>query len=55
MTNSKEYYVGIAIYNCYCVTAESEEAAEQIVRDMDVYKLVDNCDFNINYVDEATS
>ena len=49
----KEYYVGISIYNSYCVTAESEEEAEDIVRDMDDDKLLDNSDFNINYVDEV--
>jgi len=49
----KEYYVGITIYNSYCVTAESEEDAEDIVRNMDDDKLLDNSDFNINYVDEV--
>jgi predicted metal-dependent TIM-barrel fold hydrolase len=51
----KEYYVGITIYNSYCVTAESEEEAEDIVRDMDDAKLLDNSDFNVNYIDEAPS
>jgi len=50
-----QYYVGISIYNSYCVTAESEEEAEDIVRDMDTHKLLDNSDFNVNYIDEAPS
>lgn len=52
---TKEYYVGIAIYNSFCVTAEDEDHAEEIVREMDVHKLLDESDFNVNYVDEAPS
>ena len=49
----KEYYVGITICNSYCVTAEDEEQAEDIVREMDDRKLLDHSEFNVNYVDEV--
>ena len=34
------------------IEAESEEEAEQKVRELDVYKTLMDCDFNICYVDE---
>ena len=57
MSNLKEYYVGvgITIYNSYCVTAEDEDHAEEIVREMDAHKTLDNAEFNITYVDEVPS
>ena len=51
MKNKKEYVVGIKIINCFYVEAESQDEAEQIVRDYDPYKTLDDCDFNIEYVD----
>ena len=47
----KEYAVGVKIINCFYVEAESREEAEQIVREYDPYKTLDDCDFNIEYVD----
>lgn len=51
----KEYYVGVTINNCFYVFANSEEEAIAIVEDYDAYSLLDESDFNINYVDEAPS
>ena len=48
----KKYQVGIKIYNSFEVEAESEEEAEEKVRELDVYKTLMDCDFNITYVDE---
>ena len=47
----REYCVGIKIINCFYVEAESREEAEQIVREYDPYKTLDDCDFNIEYAD----
>jgi len=47
----KEYAVGVKIINCFHVEAESREEAEQIVREYDPHKTLDDCDFNIEYVD----
>jgi DNA-dependent RNA polymerase auxiliary subunit epsilon len=47
----KEYAVGVKIINCFYVEAESRDEAEQIVREYDPYKTLDDCDFNIEYVD----
>ena len=47
----KEYCVGIKIINCFYVEAESEKEAEEIVREYDPYKTLDDCDFNIEYAD----
>ena len=47
----KEYAVGVKIINCFYVEAESREEAEQIVREYDPYKTLDDCDFNVEYVD----
>lgn len=47
----KEYAVGIKIINMFYVEAENRDEAEQIVREYDPYKTLDDCDFNIEYVD----
>ena len=46
-----KYQVGITIYNSFEVEADSEEDAEYKVRELDVYKTLDDCDYNITYVD----
>ena len=47
-----KYQVGVKIYNSFEVEANSEEEAEEKVRELDVYETLDDCDFNITYVDE---
>jgi predicted metal-dependent TIM-barrel fold hydrolase len=47
----KEYAVGIKIINMFYVEAESRDEAEQIVREYDPYKTLDDCDFSIEYAD----
>ena len=49
----KEYCVGIKIINCFYVNAESQDEAEEIVREYDPYKTLDDCDFNIEYADRT--
>ena len=49
----KTYQVGVKIYNSFEVEADSEEEAEIKVREMDVYKTLMDCDFNITHVDEV--
>jgi hypothetical protein len=48
----KKYQVGVKIFNTFEVEASSEEDAEEKVRELDVYKTLMDCDFNITYVDE---
>lgn len=48
----KKYQVGVKIYNSFEVEASSEEEAEEKVRELDVYKTLMDCDYNITYVDE---
>ena len=48
-----KYQVGVKIYNSFEIEADSEEDAEMQVRELDVYKILDDCDFNITYVDEV--
>ena len=48
----KKYQVGVKIFNTFEVEANSEEDAEEKVRELDVYKTLMDCDFNITYVDE---
>ena len=50
-----KYQVGVKIFNSFDVEADSEEEAEQKVRELDVYKTLMDCDFNICYVDEIKS
>ena len=50
-----KYQVGVKIFNSFEVEADSEEEAEQKVRELDVYKTLMDCDFNITYVDEIKS
>jgi hypothetical protein len=47
-----KYQVGVKIFNSFEVEADSEEEAEQKVRELDVYKTLMDCDFNITYVDQ---
>jgi hypothetical protein len=49
----KKYQVGVKIYNSFEVEADSEEEAEQKVREMDLYDTFEHCDYNICYVDEV--
>tara|TARA_A100001515_G_C4499769_1_gene186259 strand:- start:101 stop:361 length:261 start_codon:yes stop_codon:yes gene_type:complete len=51
MSKKREYCVGIKIINCFYVEAESRDEAEQIVREYDPYKTLNDCDFNIEYAD----
>jgi len=48
----KKYYIGVSILNCYEVEANNKEQAEDIVRNYSNKELLDDCDFNINYIDE---
>ena len=41
------YIVYITIYNSFEVEAKSEEEAEQKVRELDVYKTLQDCDYNV--------
>ena len=50
-----KYQVGVKIFNSFEVEADSEEEAEQKVRELDVYKTLMDCDYNITYVDEVKS
>ena len=47
-----KYQVGVKIFNSFEVEADSEEEAQEKVRELDVYKTLMDCDFNITYVDE---
>ena len=49
-----KYQVGIKIFNSFEVEANSEEEAEEKVRELDVYKTLMDCDYNITYVDKIT-
>ena len=44
---SKIYQVKIEIYNSFNIKAETKEEAEKIVRELDCYKTLDNCDLRI--------
>ena len=45
-----KYQVGIKIYNCFTVEADSEQEAEEKVRDFSVHETLDDADYNITYV-----
>lgn len=47
----KKYQVGITIYNSFEVEANSEEEAEEKVREFDTFKTLRDADYNITYVD----
>ena len=47
-----KYQIGVKIYNSFEVDADSEEEAEEKVREMDLYDTFEDCDYNITYVDE---
>ena len=47
-----KYYVGLTIHNTFEVEAESEEEAEEKVRDLSLESTLDDADYNITYVEE---
>ena len=47
-----KYQVGVKIYNSFEVEANSEQEAEEKVRELDVHKTLMDCDYNICYIDE---
>ena len=49
----KKYLVGVKIYNCFEVEADSPEGAESVVREMDNDEVLFDSDFNITYIDEG--
>mgnify|MGYP003142007906 FL=1 len=52
MSEKKKYYIGVSILNCYEVDAKNKEEAEEIVRNYSHKELLEDFDFNINYIDE---
>ena len=48
---TKEYCVGLTMRNRFKVIADSEMHAREIVHNMGDFKLLDECEFIINYVD----
>ena len=52
MSEKKKYYIGVSILNVYEVEAKNEEQAEDIVRNYSNEELLDDSDFNVNYIDE---
>ena len=48
----KKYYIGVSILNCYEVNAKNQEEAEEIVRNYSHKELLEDSDFNVNYIDE---
>lgn len=47
-----KYKVEITIYNSFDVEADSEEEAETKVREFSARDILNDCDFNINYVEK---
>jgi hypothetical protein len=47
-----KYYVGLTIHNTFEVEADSEEQAQEKVRELSVHDTLDGADYNITYVDE---
>ena len=52
MSENKKYYIGVSILNVYEVEAKNEEQAEDIVRNYSNEELLEDSDFNVNYIDE---
>ena len=48
----KKYYVGVSILNDYEVEAKNKEEAEETIRNYSNEELLEDHDFNINYIDE---
>ena len=48
----KKYYVGVSILNVYEVEAKNKEEAEDAIRNYSNEELLEDHDFNINYIDE---
>ena len=47
-----KYQVGVKIYNSFEVEADSEEEAEEKVRELSIESTLRDSDFNITYVDK---
>lgn len=48
----KKYYVGVSILNVYEVEAKNKEEAEEAIRNYSNEELLEDSDFNVNYIDE---
>ena len=48
----KKYYIGVSTMNVYEVEANNKEQAEDIVRNYSNEELLEDSDFNVNYIDE---
>ena len=48
----KKYYVGVSILNVYEVEAKNKQEAEDTVRNYSNEELLEDSDFNVNYIDE---
>jgi len=48
----KKYYIGVSILNVYEVEAKNKEEAEEAIRNYSNEELLEDHDFNINYIDE---
>ena len=46
------YKVYISVYNSFEVDANSEEEAEERVRELDVHATLNDCDYNITEVEK---
>lgn len=47
------YKVEVTIYNSYEIEAETQEEAEQLVRELDCHETLRDCDFNVNHCEEV--
>ena len=52
MSENKKYYIGVSILNVYEVEAKNKEQAEDVVRNYSNKELLEDSDFNVNYIDE---
>ena len=52
MSEKKKYYIGVSILNCYEVDAKNKEEAEEIVSNYSNEEILEDSDFNVNYIDE---
>jgi len=48
-----KYKVEVTIYNSYEIEAETQEEAEQLVRELDCHETLRDCDFNVNSCEEV--
>tara|TARA_R100000697_G_C5403762_1_gene185999 strand:+ start:180 stop:335 length:156 start_codon:yes stop_codon:yes gene_type:complete len=50
----REYKVTVTIHNTFLIDADSEDEADEKVRELSPVELLEHCDLDIDYIEETS-